>query len=89
MALVLLSGCTTNQHIELKRVNYPLPAAVEPANVKWKVITKSTIQKEKDDVVYISLSYDDSIKHRQWLEKLASYIEKQRVIICNLQECVK
>lgn len=85
---ITLLGCSANvKFIEPPKIEYPLPEAVEPSGVKWEVLTKKTMASKKDSDVFVGLSYDDSIAHRQWLEKVKAYIEKQRIIICKHQTC--
>lgn len=86
---IALIGCTSvdTRFIEAPKMIYPLPEPVVPSGVTWRVITKETIKKEKDEVVFIGLSFDDNIRHRQWLESLKLYIEKQQAIICKHQPC--
>lgn len=85
---VMLLGCSaTPVVVEPIRPVFPLPEPVSPPKVKWKVLTKETIKKEKDIDVFVGLSYDDSIELRKWLEALKVHIQKQKIIICNHQPC--
>lgn len=85
---IILGGCSSNiKFIEPPKPVYNLPVPVKPSNVKWKVITKETMKNQKDSVVFVGLTYDDSITHRQWLESLKIYIEQQQAIICKHQNC--
>lgn len=85
---LMLMGCSTRTVIvEPPKLTFPLPEYVPAPNVKWKVLTKETIKKEKDVDVFVGLSYDDSIELRKWLETIKVHIQKQKLIICNHQEC--
>lgn len=82
---VILLGCTSPR-IETK-VTYPLPDPVDKSQIKWQVITKETMRTVPDNAVYVGLSWDDQLKHRQYLEDLLNYIKQQQTIICKYQTC--
>lgn len=80
---MLLNGCAQVQ----PTVDYPLPKPVNPVEIKWYVITKETLSKKPKDVVFVGLTWEDSLKNRKWLEELKSFIEQQNIIICKHQVC--
>jgi hypothetical protein len=82
---IVLVGCS-NREIQ-PNLSYPLPEPVGVSKIQWHVITKDTIAKQPNNVVFIGLTWEESLEHRQFMEKLLDYIKKQKIIICKHQTC--
>lgn len=80
-------SCSRIEYVEKPSVEFPLPEPVETRSVKWRVLTKETLRELPTNAVFVGLSWEDSLKHRQWLEDIKVYIQKQQIIICNHQSC--
>lgn len=85
---LILVGCSAKvEYIEKPEVVYPLPDPVKMKELKWHVLTKETMSEKPDNAVFVGLDWNESLEHRNDLEKLLDFIKKQTIIICKHQTC--
>lgn len=81
---LFLAGCSANEVKSTGRgmdqiIHPDLPRPVDPYRFDWVVI-------EDQDKPYVALTFDDSLKFRQYLEDILRYIRDSNEVICYYRE---